>query len=80
VLAHLADGLAVGLGGAALLDELERRLVGVFDAEQEAFEAGLAVEVEDVGVADDVVGARRADDRDAVELFRLRRAGSTRRG
>ena len=45
-----------------LLDQLQRLLVGVFHAEQPADDAGLAVEMQDVGVAHDVVGAGRADD------------------
>ena len=58
------DCFAIGRGVAALLDFREGRFVGVFDAEQEAFDARLPVKMQDVGVAHDVAGARRADDAD----------------
>gem|GEM_PF-6687477 len=60
--AQQADRLAVGAGGAALADELQRRLVGVLHPEEKALPAGLLVEVQDIGITHDIVGPRRADE------------------
>ena len=56
------DRLAVGLGTATFANERQRLLVGILHAEQPADDAGLAVEMQDIGVAHDIVGAGRADD------------------
>lgn len=61
MLAEEADGFAVGAGGAAFADALECCVVGAFHAEEEACDAGLFVEGEEVGIADDVIGAGGAD-------------------
>src|SRR4029079_6059060 len=57
-----ADGLAVLRRRAPLVYQLQGVLVGVLHAQQEADPARLAVEREQVGVADDVVRARRSDE------------------
>ena len=67
--AQQADRLAIGRGGRALADQLEGALVGVLQAEQEALPARPLVKVQDVGIAHDVVGTRRAD-QDQVDVLR----------
>src|SRR5690606_40770415 len=60
---HQADSLAIGRGGGALANQLQRLLVGVLHAEQEALPTRSLVEMQDIGIADDIVGAGRADQR-----------------
>lgn len=64
VLAEQLDGFAVFVDGGAFLDGAEGFFAVALGAEEEADEAGLFVEVEDVAVADDVVGAGGADEGD----------------
>ena len=59
VLAEKADGLPVIGRGTLLVDLVQGRLVGMFNAEQEPRHAGLLVKVENVGVADDIACPRR---------------------
>ena len=62
VVPQQADGLAVLRRRASLADQLQGVLVGVLHAQQEADPARLAVQREQVPVADDVVRARRSDE------------------
>src|SRR6476469_7267754 len=68
MLTHQADSLSIGRGCSALADKLERFFVGVLQPEQKARPSCLLVEMEDVGVANDVVGPCRSD-QDEVDVF-----------
>ena len=61
VFSQEANGFAVDLRGATFLDFGERRFVRVLHADEKEFEACLAVQVQDIGVAHDVAGAERGD-------------------
>ena len=55
--AQQLNGLAVGLSGATFAHLLQRGVVGVFHADQKALETCLAIEMQDIGISDDVVSA-----------------------
>lgn len=62
MVAQEADRLTILRAGAALLDGGQRRLIRSLDPEKEAQTAGLLVKRQEVGIADDVIGAGGADD------------------
>ncbi len=64
VLAEQLDGFAVFVDSGAFLDRTQGFLAVALGAEEEADEASLFVEVEDVAVANDVVGAGGTDEGD----------------
>ena len=64
MLAHQADRLAICRRGAALLDLAQHLLVSVLHPHQEAFDAGLLVEMQMFSIPHDVIRPRGADQRD----------------
>jgi hypothetical protein len=63
VAAQQPDRFAVRAGRAAFANLPQRRLVGLVHAEQDAADSRLPVEMQNVGIAHDVVGPHGAEHR-----------------
>jgi hypothetical protein len=69
VVAHQPNGLAIGCSRRTLADQLQRSLIGIFQSEQKASPARFFVKVQNVGIANNVVGSGRSD-QDHVDVLR----------